>query len=389
MRTHPLLQPALAGVMVTLLSTPTLAQPSTPPPSPPKPSASTTATLSVPGSANPWLAGMPHGHTARIGDRAPNHSPVSVPIKLSGGATLTFDSVTGKAGYEAGKSCGPDGCPIEICHDGEAENGIAGACFGTISGLVGVFLGDSRPDTNEAPDSPETFEPPAATDFRSGESREAAEIAPALKQVFFIGDGKQTTGRAQRFIVPPHATRLFLGTADGRSWNNNTGSFSVTVSAGCGGIDAQPKDVVTCPGGIAIYSVAATPTTPTNGDSVVRWQFAEPASDVWTTIADGAVKVGGRTRGKASNSRKQHLVIANLQPEAQAARFRATVTNSCGSFTTREATLRVCNGAPGCKILREFIAAYEIGDVKADVDADNDIDVDDLVAFFSTWDSGC
>ena len=63
-------------------------------------------------------------------------------------------------------------------------------------------------------------------------------LAPALNQVFFIGDGlatikdgKNTTTLAQTFIAPTGATRLFLGTMDAYEWNNNSGSFSVTLTA--------------------------------------------------------------------------------------------------------------------------------------------------------------
>jgi len=36
---------------------------------------------------------------------------------------------------------------------------------------------------------------------------------------------------AQTIIVPAGATRLYLGTMDGYSWNNNVGAFEVTLNA--------------------------------------------------------------------------------------------------------------------------------------------------------------
>ena len=48
--------------------------------------------VSVPGTSNPYLAGMPKGTKADVGDRAPQQSPVV--IKLPAGATgVTFAAV--------------------------------------------------------------------------------------------------------------------------------------------------------------------------------------------------------------------------------------------------------------------------------------------------------
>ena len=57
-------------------------------------------------------------------------------------------------------------------------------------------------------------------------------LSPALKQVFFIGDGLTGTGTGttQTFVVPAGATRLFLGVSDGVGWFNNSGAFNATVS---------------------------------------------------------------------------------------------------------------------------------------------------------------
>src|SRR5206468_9683201 len=48
----------------------------------------------------------------------------------------------------------------------------------------------------------------------------------------FIGDGMtgHGTGAVQQFIVPPGATRFFLGTVDGIEWHNNTRSLNVVVN---------------------------------------------------------------------------------------------------------------------------------------------------------------
>ena len=62
-----------------------------------------------------------------------------------------------------------------------------------------------------------------------------ASIAPALRQVFYIGDGV-TGGSFQEFIAPAGATRLFLAIPDGfgfvgvpGAYDDNDGAYRVTI----------------------------------------------------------------------------------------------------------------------------------------------------------------
>ena len=72
--------------------------------------------------------------------------------------------------------------------------------------LVGVFLDPST--------VPSGANPPQLQAYTSS-SVLASSFAPALGQVFFIGDGQGTSG-TQTFLVPAGAGRLFLGFADDR-----------------------------------------------------------------------------------------------------------------------------------------------------------------------------
>ena len=188
-------------------------EPATPPPA-------NCANLTVPGTSNPWLAGMPNGSTAAMGDSAPAQSPRLVPtLSISGGDIFTFDPVTGAVSN--GPCCAPiaaDGGAVEP-HIPGAENGVSNLTA-PINALLGVFLG---------PDPPNTTPAPAGLDFSSAASRNFTTLSPQLKQVFFIGDGRNGSNVVQQFVAPAGATRLFLGTMDGIEWNNNTGSFSVLV----------------------------------------------------------------------------------------------------------------------------------------------------------------
>ena len=90
--------------------------------------------------------------------------------------------------------------------------------------LVGVFLADSVP----------AGPPPATMDFTG--KRDFASLSPELAQTFFIGDGRTSAGRPQRFHVPTGATRLYFGFADAWSFEgppgfyaDNNGSLKVAV----------------------------------------------------------------------------------------------------------------------------------------------------------------
>ena len=174
--------------------------------------------LNVPGTSNPFLAGMPNGTTSPGGDSAPAQSPVLF-AGFSGGDTLTF-SVTGSVSFTNGASGSPpDGGSVFARG---TENGISDFNL-PLNLLLGVFLDASQPDG---------FTAPAGIDFSTGSSLTFATLSPQLREIFFIGDGLtgNATGSVQQFIAPAGATRLFLGIPDGTGWNNNFGAFSVTVT---------------------------------------------------------------------------------------------------------------------------------------------------------------
>jgi large repetitive protein len=178
--------------------------------------------LVVPGTSDPFLAGMPNGSACCFGDSAPAESPVYAGA-VTGGATLTFINVTGATGYGPSvPQYGPNGDPGLLVDTLASEgvstiNNIAGYINAPVDALVGVFLNSSVPTSNPAP---------GVLDFSSPTS------IPQLQQIFFIGNGSLGT-----ITVPPGATRLFLGTVDGFGWYNNTGAFDVTVT----GISTVPE----------------------------------------------------------------------------------------------------------------------------------------------------
>ena len=182
----------------------------------------------VPGTSDPWLAGMPNGSTASAGgggfDIAPTHSPVEVLGLPFGAGDLLFFSATGTVDHCDFGGCGlngPEGEASSNSHSAGVQNGIGDVLAPTDS-LIGIFLGPMAP--NLTPD------PGAVLDFSSVAARNFSTLSPLLEQPFFIGDGLMNDGlTVQLFDVPTGATRLFLGTMDGFGWFNNVGAFEVTV----------------------------------------------------------------------------------------------------------------------------------------------------------------
>lgn len=191
-------------------------------------SSASASLVNVPGTSDPWLAGMPDGSGASLVDTAPAQSPVLVSgVPLVSGLTVQFSASGGVANGPAYGLAPPDGYSPGwfYPHGAGAENGISDV-VAPLNSLVGLFLDDSQPDLSAAPPRLE-FLPGGNV---SG-GKDYLTLMPALKQVFFIGDGLTSGGVQQGVIVPTGATRLFLGTMDGYEWSNNRGSFDVEVTA--------------------------------------------------------------------------------------------------------------------------------------------------------------
>jgi hypothetical protein len=182
-----------------------------------------TKQLSVPGKANPYLAGMPAGTSitymwAARPDAVGSESPVQlVPEKpdcLKEGESITFN-ISGRISHGGSKATNADGKQNDVKF--HQKNGILGksSIRAPLNSMVGVFLGDGVPNGS-----------PATMDFHSASSRDYAKLTPGVGQIFFIGDGKRSNGALQEIVVPAGAKRLFLGIMDGYEWSNNSGQLS-------------------------------------------------------------------------------------------------------------------------------------------------------------------
>lgn len=184
--------------------------------------------LTVPGTSNPYLAGMPDGTPSLFGDAAPAQSPVLVPnLCLRAGSSLTFSAAGGVSNdpnLVMYPLVGPEGHLTSVTqHSMGPENGISNI-FAPYNALVGVFLSAAQPNLAPAP---------PMLNFSTPAPRNYLTLSPLLQQVFFIGNGITSTSVTQHVVVPAGATRLYLGTMDVGAWNNNPGSFEVTVFDPC------------------------------------------------------------------------------------------------------------------------------------------------------------
>lgn len=200
--------------------------------------AGSSVTETVKATGNPFLAGMPYGSEASVGNphndpdyagnsSNPRQSPLQANLPFSPGAAMTFDGVNGNAGnssssgnYSADGNTGDE----ETNYTGN-DNNILGI-KAPLNCLVGVFLNDDQPNITPVPTADTTKCP---TDYSQPDARDMLTYQPKLKQIFFIGDGRTSTGEVQQFVPPSGATRLYLATWDGYEWSNNVGSFSVTA----------------------------------------------------------------------------------------------------------------------------------------------------------------
>ncbi len=130
----------------------------------------------IPGTADPWLAGMPDGSTASDGDTAPAQSPVEVLGLFFGPGGLRFFS-TGATDHCGGGACGLAGAegdfteaiPGHLTGVAGAENGI-GNIFAPIDSLIGLFLGPGAPNLSAAPESVLDFRYCGVTRLRDAQS---------------------------------------------------------------------------------------------------------------------------------------------------------------------------------------------------------------------------
>lgn len=173
-------------------------------------------------------------------------------LSFGAGNVFTFTSVTGGVNCcsNPGDLFTPDG------RSGASTgvlslNGLSPTVGNTALGLVAVFTSNTDPAGGVAP---------AALAY---DASAPASLAPALNQVFYVGDGRQgldnPAGALLSFTAPVGATRLYIGFADAFSFNgassyyqDNPGSVSYTVA-----LSAVPEPSSVVLGGFGMAAAIA------------------------------------------------------------------------------------------------------------------------------------
>ena len=240
--------------------------------------------LYVPGTSNPFLAGMPNGSTCCSGDpaRRGNLRFTLAPSPL-GKPSRSRTSPAASVSAAVHPTTPPDGGSRFGTPPNEGGltsiNDIAGFHRMPVDALLGVFLGPGLPTSNPAPGLL-NFRDHGVARFGTQVGTHFVTLSPELQQIFFIGDGLTGTGSGsvQTFIAPAGATRLYLGVADGYGWANNSGAFDVCVNCG----SAVP----------VLSGVLAVPQL-SSGSSV-----PEPATWAMMLLGFGGLGFGGYLRSK-------------------------------------------------------------------------------------------
>jgi hypothetical protein len=189
-----------------------------------------TAPYQVTATTNPFLAGMPANSAIAYPnstDRAPRNSPLQIMPSdapcMEAGRALYF-KVDGRIAFGdmPGQDSNADGQNLKVVQHTLGHVNRIAMVSAPINSLIGIFL-DATPTNQKTTTAP-------SLDFKAADKRNFKMIAPAIGQIFFIGDGKDSAGAMQAFVVPPGATRLFVAIMDQYEWNNNVGRLTVKAS---------------------------------------------------------------------------------------------------------------------------------------------------------------
>jgi len=258
-------------------------------------------------------------------------------------------------------------------------------------------------------DDDEPTDPPPVAIVWDQSALQQSNIQVGLRQIVFVGDGLTGIGigPAQTFVLPPDATRLYLGFVDGYcgqshgTYGDDSGSLSATLNyAGCLWLLSQPASLSVCPTASSSMSV----TTAGMSLAQFRWQV-EATPDDWVDVFDGPLPyTGGEIAVSESDTSSLQLTL-NTRPTAPPIRFRCIVTNSCGSVTSNPATLVPCQSDLNCDDVVDdadfvvFAAAYNVLDCAdpamasgcpADLNGDGLVDDADFVQFVAAYNNlGC
>jgi Flp pilus assembly protein TadG len=210
-------------------------------------------TMSSKQFSSDYQTGQPYGSPMQVGSSAGGavNSISTIPIKPGSILQITSVSQAGStnvnndfvktSNYDATGSNGgtyhmysntDDPADAGNGPSGSAENGISNI-YAPINSIIGVFMDSNSPlaaSEGNVSAGNTTGTAPSALDYSTQSARDYSITQPQLRQSFYVGNGQTSGGDQQTIIVPPNATRMFLGTMDGHEWSNNSGGFNLTIS---------------------------------------------------------------------------------------------------------------------------------------------------------------
>ena len=116
--------------------------------------------------------------------------------------------------------------------------------------------------------------------------------------------------------------------------------------------------------------------------AIIGPTFTEPATGLTFSVS-----------GQATNTLRVSRITLGTHPRT--IRFRAAVSNTCGTVTSGTALLTVCKADLDCDGFTSgddygiFVAWFEGGDPGADFDGDGFITGDDFQLFVEAFEAGC
>jgi hypothetical protein len=162
---------------------------------------------------------------------------------------------------------------------------------------------------------------------------------------------------------------IFGGTGPGGPLLGDTWELAFVPRVGI-----DPASSFVCPAGTVATSVSVSGT----GPFTYQWRKGSNPID---TIANPSAATAT-------------LTLTNVGPD-DVDSYDCVVTNACGSATSNPATLTICpgdyncdNGIDGDDVIG-FFTDWDSGLIAADFNGDGGVDGDDVIDFFQRWDSGC
>jgi hypothetical protein len=199
----------------------------------------------IPGTASIWLAGQPDGASVSGyfgSDFAPANSPAGFVVT---GPTLTF-SATGSTSVDDVNFGGPNGAAAYPDQSGFSPAPWGGLYNGPADALIGIFLDGSTPPLGVVGGYQGPLGWVFGLDYQNPANVGPGAYAPALNQIFLIGDGTGET-----FNDPVGGTELYLAVADSIGGSTgNLGSLDVTVTG------ATPAAPVPEPATLSLFGAA-------------------------------------------------------------------------------------------------------------------------------------